>query len=140
MALDHLPLSAVLEDLFGEVRTRHSEVTLEATTTGDLDALGPSLTPTLYRVVQEAVLNALRHGRPSRVLVVVSASVREIRVVVADDGPGVGEAAPAGHGMLGMRERVAALGGTVRIGTSELGGASVEAVLPRTVATLAEAA
>ncbi len=140
MALDHLPLSAVLEDLFGEVRTRHSEVTLEATTTGDLDALGPSLTPTLYRVVQEAVLNALRHGRPSRVLVDISASAREIRVVVADDGPGVGEAAPAGHGLLGMRERVAALGGTVRIGTSELGGASVEAVLPRTVVPLTEAA
>lgn len=140
MALDHLPLSAVLADLFAAVRTRHPEVVLEARTTGDLDALGPLLTPTLYRVVQEAVLNALRHGRPSRVSVIVSASEREVRVTVADDGPGVGEAAPAGHGMLGMRERVAALGGTVRIGTGELGGAGVKAVLPRLVAPLAEAA
>ena len=45
--------------------------------------------------------------------VVVFASAREVRVAVTDDGPGVGEAAPAGLGMLGMRERVAALGGTM---------------------------
>ena len=139
MALDHLPLSAVLVDLFADARRRHPEVVLDAQATGDLDALGQAATLALYRVVQEAVLNALRHGRPSRVSVRVVADTDAVRVTVADDGCGVAGAAP-GHGVVGMRERVAALGGSVRFGPSADGGVLVDVVLPRKLARLAEAA
>ncbi len=136
MALDHLPLSAVLADLFADARARHPDVALETELMGDLDDLGEAQTLALYRVVQEAVLNALRHAQPACVTVHVAASEEEVRVEITDDGRGIG--APAGHGVLGMRERVAALGGGVRIGTSDTGGAKVEVQLPRL--SMAEAA
>ena len=87
---------------------------------------------TAFRIVQEAVSNALRHAPGSQVRVTLLRLGRVVQVSVVNTAP-VGDpppAGPRGHGRLGMTERAAGVGGTVRSGPTEDGGFSVIAVLP----------
>jgi signal transduction histidine kinase len=85
----------------------------------------------VYRIVQEALTNVLKHAGNARAAVDVVCDDGEVRVVIVDDGRGVnGRADGSGHGLLGMRERVAVYGGTLRAGPRTGGGFEVRAVLP----------
>jgi signal transduction histidine kinase len=85
---------------------------------------------TAFRVVQEALTNAVKHAGARHVAVVLAAEGPSLRVLVRDDGRG-GAAKPGGHGLPGMRERVAAAGGTLRTGPVEqAAGFEVSALLP----------
>jgi signal transduction histidine kinase len=104
----------------------------------------PVLAATAYRVVQEALTNAARYAPGSRVAIAVSDDAGGVVVTVADDGPGGGSpsraAAPqagGGFGLVGLAERVRALGGELSAGPRPGGGFAVEARLP--VAALEEA-
>jgi len=106
--------------------------------------LGPDLSMTLYRCAQEALTNIRKHARATKVLVSLSTSdepVRQVELSVLDNGQGAAdrngthvahEAQPAGYGLLGMRERVALLGGTVIAGPGPARGWRVEVVIPLT--------
>jgi signal transduction histidine kinase len=87
-----------------------------------------------YRIVQEALTNTLRHAGASRAEVTVRYGPREIGVEVVDDGAGAAAGAvdgeSAGHGIVGMRERAALVGGTVEVGAAPGGGFRVRADLP----------
>lgn len=84
---------------------------------------------TAFRVVQEALTNAVKHAGARHVAVVLAAEGPSLRVRVRDDGRG--GAAVLGHGLSGMAERVAAVGGTLRTGPPEQGpGFEVSALLP----------
>jgi two-component system, NarL family, sensor histidine kinase UhpB len=84
----------------------------------------------LLRVVQEAVANALRHGRARRVEIILSTSTDGMAVVViVDDGAGVGDA-PSGIGMIGMQERAVILGGKFSVVARNGGGTRVEVRVP----------
>jgi two-component system sensor histidine kinase UhpB len=87
---------------------------------------------TIYRTVQESLTNAVRHGRPSRIEITVNHGADGVlRLRVADNGRGAGPAAgDAGFGLAGMRERIAALGGTLAIESGPDGGWTVTARLP----------
>jgi signal transduction histidine kinase len=82
--------------------------------------------------VQEALTNVRRHAPGAAVDVEVDYGADTVRVRVRDNGPGPGTAgrAEGGHGLLGMRERVATVGGELRIGPAPIGGFLVEATLP----------
>ncbi len=82
-----------------------------------------------YRIVQEALTNALKHAGPARASVVVRYDDAELTVSVADDGAG-GPVGPAGHGLTGMRERVSMYDGELQAGAGPGGGWSVRARLP----------
>ncbi|MCW2708765.1 MAG: two-component sensor histidine kinase [Frankiales bacterium] len=82
-----------------------------------------------YRIVQEALTNVTRHASATRADVVVSYGATGVTVQVTDDGRG-GGSVPAGNGLTGMRERAAALGGSLAAGPRPEGGFRVEAVLP----------
>jgi signal transduction histidine kinase len=82
-----------------------------------------------YRVVQEALTNALKHARNASAVVTIRYGESDLAVEVTDDGrPGVDSA--GGHGLIGMRERVGIFGGTFSAGPSESGGFAVRALLP----------
>jgi signal transduction histidine kinase len=88
-----------------------------------------------YRIVQEALTNVVKHAGPARAQVVVGYRDRDVTVEVTDDGRGV--VAPAGdgrarvgHGLIGMRERVAVFGGDLEVGPRPGGGFRVAARLP----------
>jgi signal transduction histidine kinase len=98
---------------------------------GDPRELPPGVDLSAYRIVQEALTNALKHaGSRARARVVVRYGDDELLLEVADDGTGSGQENGAGHGLLGMRERVSVFGGRLESGPRPEGGFAVRARLP----------
>jgi signal transduction histidine kinase len=102
--------------------------------TGEVRPLPPGVELSAYRIVQEALSNALRHAPGSVVRVELTHFPRGLQVRVINSRPK--RAAPpspgAGHGLLGMRERAVMLGGTLVTSETSCGGFAVAAFLPRT--------
>ena len=121
-----------LDELVADVNKAGVEV--EMTVEGDLHDLPPALGLSAYRIVQEGLTNVLKHsGRWARVEVVVRRTQGELVLEVADDGRGVDPAASkvgGGHGLIGMRERVALFGGRMSTGPRSGGGFLVRTVIP----------
>ncbi|MFJ7159794.1 sensor histidine kinase [Streptomyces sp. NPDC101118] len=119
-----------LDRIVGDSRRAGLPTTL--TTDGDPRSVPPGMALTVFRIVQEALTNARRHaGGGAHVDVRLTFTVDEVRVTVTDDGPRPGRplARGSGYGLMGMRERVALHGGTLRAGP-EGGGFAVRAQLP----------
>lgn len=135
-----LPNLDGLADLVSAARTAGAAVRAEVgVRSGEVpSAVGAAA----YRIVQEALTNAVRHAGPGvAVRVALSAEAGELRVTVTDDGgtaddarrtgaDGAGTPAVPGFGLVGMRERARSVGGTVEAGTRAAGGFEVAAVLP----------
>ncbi len=106
---------------------------------GRPEALSPSLDLVAYRLVQEAVTNAIKHAGPARAEVQVRIGADELELAVRDTGrgPGRGEtpAGGSGHGLVGMGERVALYGGEFRAAARAEGGFEVCARIPLTAAS-----
>ena len=93
--------------------------------------LSPGIELTAYRIVQEALTNARRHAPGAAVDVELHYLHDTLRLRVRDNGPGPpAKAAAAGHGLVGMRERAAMVGGRLRTGAAPATGFLVEAELP----------
>jgi signal transduction histidine kinase len=91
----------------------------------------PELETALYRIVQESLTNATKHGGATRAVVEINEDQDTVRVEVRDDGAGFDPTADtAGFGLLGMHERVELLDGTLRIDSSPGAGATVHASFP----------
>ncbi|MEU5876119.1 histidine kinase [Spirillospora sp. NPDC047279] len=103
---------------------------------GPVAPLDSGIELTAYRIVQEALTNARRHAPGAAVDVEVAYAADGLRLRIRDNGPGPPPGhRPAGHGLLGMRERAATVGGTLRTGPTSPTGFLVEAVLPTGVAS-----
>jgi signal transduction histidine kinase len=93
--------------------------------------LPASVDLTAYRVIQESLTNVHKHAGPgARAEVRIARGRDAVEVTVLDDGRGTPVDGPAGHGLIGMRERTAALGGTCEAGPGPDGGFRVHARLP----------
>jgi len=114
LALDRFGLRDALQDLLGDWRMRYPDTSFTLTLSGSLDELGGDRSTAVYRIVQEAVNNALRHAQASRIDVDVRAAADVLQLEVTDNGSGrVDHFQTHGHfGMLGMRERAQALRGS----------------------------
>jgi signal transduction histidine kinase len=110
-------------------RARSAGVTAELSL-DDTAGLPEGVGLSVYRIVQEALTNVVRHAAPGRCEIDVVVDEEAVRVDVVNDGPRV-EPRPSGHGLIGMRERVAVYGGTFAAGPRTEGGWRVSAVLPR---------
>ncbi|MGE0135954.1 MAG: sensor histidine kinase [Dehalococcoidia bacterium] len=107
---------------------------------GDLRSLDQGLALSIYRIVEEALTNALRHGAARHARVRLLRTPVAFELTIADDGHGPADASPAdGHGLTGMRERVAMLQGTIEATPAPDGGYLVRASFPLDAAA-AEAA
>jgi signal transduction histidine kinase len=115
-----------LEDLVASVRAAGVPVDLHLE--GDVAALPAGVDLSAYRIVQEALTNVLKHAGPASVTVCVRACRGIVDVEVCDDGRGP-VSAGRGHGLVGMRERVALYGGSVETGARPGGGYRVHARL-----------
>ncbi|MFF3381116.1 sensor histidine kinase [Streptomyces sp. NPDC002680] len=124
-----LPGLAGLPDLAETARVAGAKVELEVRA----DSVPPAVGAAAYRIVQEALTNAVRHGSREDLTVRVRLYGGEgaLRVEVTDDGVGVGPPGEGrGFGLVGMRERARSVGGTLDAGPGEDGGFRVNAVLP----------
>lgn len=127
--LDQLPLGEALSELVASVQRQQPALRCTCDFAAGIDDLDDAVALTVYRLVQEGLTNARRHGEPSR----IHAAVRVDRqagvatVTVTDDGRGLTARAGtggghAGLGLAGMAERVHALGGTLTVGPADDGG------------------
>ena len=103
---------------------------MRLTLTGNAGPLPPGIDLTAYRIVQEALTNARRHAPDAAVEVELGYEPDALRLRVATTGRGRLPADASGHGLLGMQERAAMVGGTLRTGKAPDGGFLVEAELP----------
>ena len=121
-----------LDDLVARVEEAGVEV--EVTVEGDLQDLPTALGLSAYRILQEGLTNVLKHaGRWARAEVVVRRTQDQLVLEIADDGRGVASEAArvrGGHGLIGMRERVALFGGHMSTGPRRGGGFFVRTEIP----------
>ncbi|MCP3464815.1 histidine kinase [Bradyrhizobium sp. CCGUVB23] len=138
VGLAELGLRQALEALSRLWRESHPDVRIETTISPELGVTGETADLTIYRIVQEALTNVFRHARATSVNVTIEPAeqpgvAREgrgcARVRVCDNGRGMEEGQKLGFGLVGMRERILALGGTLNVASSE-GGVTVEALIP----------
>ncbi|CCH30478.1 sensor histidine kinase [Actinosynnema sp. NPDC047251] len=123
-----MPGLADLPGLLG--RASMAGVPVELSVTGG--QLPEAVGLTVFRIVQESVTNVVKHAAPARCAVVVEVGEAAVRISVTDDGPGerVLGSTGGGHGLIGMRERVAVYGGTFSAGPRGDGGFQVSAEVP----------
>ncbi|MFI6446293.1 sensor histidine kinase [Kitasatospora sp. NPDC050543] len=125
-----------LPELLDQVRTAGLPVDFD--TSGDPRELPRGVELTVYRIVQEALTNVRKHGGPDvHARVAVDFGERELAVLIEDDGRGTtdeqlsgGGTDGLGHGLIGMRERVGMVSGSLDIGPRPGGGFRIRAVLP----------
>ncbi len=128
--LDELGLSAALEHLLEDWRARNPAIRAELAVTAAVDDLGERENITLYRIVQEGLTNVVKHAHAAQVRVALGRDAQGILLSIADDGSGAGDwASAAGLGLVGMRERLEALGGSLQVLSRAGGGFSIRAVL-----------
>ncbi len=112
---------------------REAGMPVELTVQGEPFDLPPGIDLSAYRIVQEALTNALKHAGPARAWVAVRYGDGEVEVDVENDGRSNGDGESGGLGLVGMRERVAMCGGELRAGPREGGGYRISATLPVTL-------
>lgn len=130
LALDEADLGDALGAQCDQVRERTGlDIALEVN--GDDRAVPAVLITAVYRLVQEALTNTCRHAEASRVAIEVSIDDEELTVRVEDDGCGfdLGEVRPDSFGLLGMKERIGGLGGTIEVRSGLGSGTTIEARL-----------
>ena len=136
VGLDDLGVTAALEHCVHDWRSRLPLVTIEMSLTGDFETLDETRELVLYRLVQEALTNIARHAKATRVEIRIAAgpaldSKQCIEIFIADNGAGADLSAPRpGLGLIGMRERVSALGGSITLASGRGAGFQVKATLP----------
>ena len=123
------PSIATLDRLASTVRAAGLDIDLAIL--GEVRPLPPGLELSVYRIVQEALTNVLKHAQASRARVRVDYGPDAVTIDVVDDGTArTTSGVPAGHGLVGMRQRAQVFGGTTTVGPAPGGGWHVHAELP----------
>jgi two-component system, NarL family, sensor histidine kinase UhpB len=138
VGLAELGLREALGALVRMWRESHPDIAIETTISGALDAAGETAELTIYRVVQEALTNVFRHADATAVQVSIERTEPPLggrggraytRVRVCDDGRGLPPDHRLGFGLVGMRERLLALGGALTVASAGR-GVTIEALVP----------
>jgi signal transduction histidine kinase len=128
IALAPQPSLRHLDALAAQVREAGLPVDLSVE--GEPIELPPGVDLSAYRIVQEALTNALKHAGPARARVLVRYGKDDLELEIADTGLAAGASDGEGHGLVGMRERVSLYGGKIEAGPRDGGGFAVRARLP----------
>ncbi len=122
----------IVEELV--TRAQSSGLSITCALSGDLGGLTEASADTAYRLVQEALTNALKHAPGAPVHVTLSGQGDQVQVQIVNDPPRAGssglERTGGGHGLAGMRERISHCGGTLTTAATSAGGWNVTAVFP----------
>jgi two-component system, NarL family, sensor histidine kinase UhpB len=133
IGLEEFGLAAALDNLVEFWRRRNPEIRYSVAIDDGIEGFGETIDLVIYRIVQEGLSNSVRHGQPTRVTVSIAQRDGDdaaIVVRVEDDGGGIDNDAALGYGLLGMTERVKAMGGRLAIDSQRGRGLTVTATLP----------
>jgi len=133
VGFDNLGLLAALEHCVGEWRLRLPAISIEMSTAGNLESLDETCALVVFRLVQEALTNVARHSEATqaRILIERTDAGCGVQVLIVDNGRGADLSVPrTGLGLIGMRERVAALGGSITLSSGIGEGFKVMASIP----------
>ena len=135
VALDELGLADALRHLVSQWQRRNPGIACALELQGGLDGLGEQINISVYRVVQECLTNVTRHARASAVEVRIEGPAPapgELHLRIRDDGVGMSgrTGARRGLGLVGLRERVEALGGRLKVAECAPHGVEVDARIP----------
>jgi signal transduction histidine kinase len=116
-------------------RSAHAGLTVRKTEHGDVRQLPSAVELAALRIVQEAITNVVRHSGSTSATITLQYDAETLAVTVQDSGRGLArpddaQAGMSGTGIVGMRERAEALGGSLQVGPGDAGGVRVQAVLP----------
>jgi signal transduction histidine kinase len=130
---DSLPLAPqpglrALDTLVEQVRA--AGLPVQVAIEGEPRELPPGVDVSAFRIVQEALTNALKHAGPAHANVVLRYGADDLELEISDDGRGTGDASVSGYGLVGMRERVSVYGGELHAGRRPGGGYALHARLP----------
>jgi signal transduction histidine kinase len=130
-ALDDFGLVAALERL-AETFSEQTALDVQVEAILGDERLPDEIESALYRIVQEALTNVIKHAQATTVSVVLTKKGNGVVAVIEDDGRGFdpSQAVDGALGLVGMRERIALLGGRVTIESSEAGGTTVAVEVP----------
>jgi hypothetical protein len=133
-ALDNLGLAETLRDSVTEWQSQHPGVAFKLEFSGKLDTLGEALNINIYRIVQEAVTNALRHAEATEMTIKLELLQPDaVRLTIADNGIGMimcNIDQTKHFGLLGMRERVQSLRGKFEVESLPGNGTSIKVEIP----------
>jgi signal transduction histidine kinase len=129
--LDHLGLAAALQWYVDE-ECRKAGIEPHLAVDRGLERLAPDLEIACFRLVQEAVTNAVKHARASHLDLTVERAAAGLGMTISDDGVGIADvdAARRSHGIAGMSQRVRSVGGTLKVRAMDGGGTRVEVFIP----------
>lgn len=133
VGLDHLSLQAALENLAASLAPVSPEKQISVDCTVDTTLLAPPVSTQIFLIAREAVSNSLRHGRADRIVMQLSSSLTEFRLVVSDNGVGhpAGLDPARGLGLRSMQHRAQLLGGSLRLTATDPGpGITLACLVP----------
>jgi signal transduction histidine kinase len=130
-ALDDFGLVAALERLATSF-AEQSGIAVDFQTSLAAERLSGEVETALYRIVQESLTNVVKHARARHVSILLTRTSGRVKAVIEDDGQGFdsAEASLAGFGLVGMRERLALLGGRLQIESAGESGTTIAAEVP----------
>ncbi|WP_230969887.1 HAMP domain-containing sensor histidine kinase [Nitrogeniibacter aestuarii] len=135
VALEEFGLHASLEQLVSSARRARPGCEVSLSVAGEVDDLPDDLTASLYRITQEGLNNALRHAEPQRIDITLTRDESGLHLAIIDDGAGGHrDTRGSGLGVLGMTERVEALGGRFSMTPRAPNGMTVDACFPKRAA------
>ena len=130
IGLEEFGLREAIENMIAFWRRRRPEVRYELLVSAGCEGFGELVGRTICRVVQESLSNALRHAHPTLITISINLQGEEIQVEITDDGRGISEQSRPGYGLVGIGERVRAMGGRLSFSNTPGEGFAVEALLP----------
>jgi two-component system, NarL family, sensor histidine kinase UhpB len=130
IGLAEFGLREALDNMVAFWRRRRPDICYQVAIAEECGEAGELVGSTICRIVQECLSNAVRHAEPKMIAVSIDRVEETIRVEVADDGRGMAAAARPGYGLVGISERVKAMGGRLDLANRRGEGFAVNAVLP----------
>lgn len=137
-SLDNLGLSETLRDTINNLQKQHPKLNISLNLLGKLDGLGESLNINIYRIVQEAMNNAIKHAEASNINIKLETTkTGALQLTIKDDGKGmnINDVDQTNHfGLLGMRERVQGFKGSFNVDSESGDGTSIYINIPQVIA------
>jgi two-component system, NarL family, sensor histidine kinase UhpB len=139
--LGRVPLGELIAELAAGLQGRHPDTRIHTNFGTLAKSYGEPVDLTIYRCIQEAITNAIRHGHAANVTVELSEATKEgtngrrraartVQLSVSDDGEGIAPSTPKGFGLTTMTERVRSLGGTCEVDSAPSEGATIRVEIP----------